>query len=284
MKNIVYIALFFVTFISCEDVIEVDVPSEPPRLTVDALIRINADQPISTARVKVGLTSSFFESVTVAEVDEIRIINTDMVDPLSNRNTLELLQTEPGIYEAQNDTSFFTEGNLQLLIVYEGQTFVAFSKYTPSAPIDELIQGEQTLFTGDETEIIISFTDNAERDDFYLFDFDGQEFLVTEDEFYPGQTFRFSYFFDNDLGSGEVLTISLLGIDENFYNYMNQLIVQSGGDQGPFQTPAGTVRGNIINITGSDTIDSLDQVQDSTNFALGFFAVVQEYTMSITIN
>ena len=284
MKNIVYIALFFVTFISCEDVIEVDVPSEPPRLTVDALIRINADEPISTARVKVGLTSSFFESVTVAEVDEIRIINTDMVDPLSNRNNLELLQTEPGIYEAQNDTSFFTEGNLQLLIVYEGQTFVAFSKYTPSAPIDELIQGEQTLFTGDETEIIISFTDNAERDDFYLFDFDGQEFLVTEDEFYPGQTFRFSYFFDNDLGSGEVLTISLLGIDENFYNYMNQLIVQSGGDQGPFQTPAGTVRGNIINITGSDTIDSLDQVQDSTNFALGFFAVVQEYTMSITIN
>ncbi|MGF1559428.1 MAG: DUF4249 family protein [Flavobacteriaceae bacterium] len=284
MKNIVYIALFFVTFISCEDVIEVDVPSEPPRLTVDALIRINADEPISTARVKVALTSSFFESVTVAEVDEIRIINTDMVDPLSNSNTLELLQTEPGIYEAQNDTSFFTEGNLQLLIVYEGQTFVAFSKYTPSAPIDELIQGEQTLFTGDETEIIISFTDNAERDDYYLFDFDGREFLVTEDEFYPGQTFRFSYFFDNDLASGEVLTISLLGIDENFYNYMNQLIVQAGGDQGPFQTPAGTVRGNIINITGSDTIDSLDQVQDSTNFALGFFAVVQEYTMSITIN
>ncbi len=58
---------------------------------------------------------------------------------------------------------------------------------------------------------------------------------------------------------------------------MNQLIVQSGGNQGPFQTPAGTVRGNFISVSETNDIDS------RTNFALGYFAVVEEFTESITI-
>ena len=64
---------------------------------------------------------------------------------------------------------------------------------------------------------------------------------------------------------------------------MNQIIVQSGGDQGPFQTPAATVRGNIINVTGIDNDEVVDNVERSDNFALGYFAIVEEYTDSITI-
>lgn len=55
---------------------------------------------------------------------------------------------------------------------------------------------------------------------------------------------------------------------------MSQIIVQSGGDQGPFQTSAATVRGNILKSTSVDNID---------DFALGYFAVVQEYKKSIVI-
>lgn len=283
MKYLINIFLILLTFTSCEDVIEVDVPSEAPRLTIDALIRINASEPNTTARVQVGLTSSFFEEVPATEVDEIRIINTDMIDSFANPNSILLVQTEPGVYEAQKSTSFFTEGNLQLSVLYEGQVYLAFTEFTPSAPIEELVQGKETLFTGNETEIIISFLDNAERDDFYLFDFGFEEFLVTEDEFYQGQSFQFSYFYQDGLAAGQELTISLLGVNESFFNYMNQLIVQAGGDQGPFQTPAATVRGNIINVTDIDNIDSFDNVENSNNFALGFFAVVQEYSKTITI-
>ena len=52
---------------------------------------------------------------------------------------------------------------------------------------------------------------------------------------------------------------------------MNQLIVQSGGDQGPFQTPAATVKGNIINTTNAD------------NFALGYFAIGQVFNDTLII-
>jgi len=156
-------------------------------------------------------------------------------------------------------------------------------KLVPSVPIESLQEGNATLFTGDETEILISFLDTPNQTDFYLFDFSFDEYLVSEDTFYPGQRFQFSYFYEDGLNSGQEIEIGILGIDVNFYNYMTQLIVQAGGDQGPFQTPAATVRGNIINVTDIDNIDNFDNVEDTENFALGYFSVSQEYTESITI-
>ena len=107
-----------------------------------------------------------------------------------------------------------------------------------------------------------------------MFDFDFNEYLVSEDEFYQGQPFEFSYFYDDGVQSGMEVQISLIGVDEPFFNYMNQVIVQSGGDQGPFQTPSATVRGNILNVSDENGTD---------NFALGYFAVCQTYTQSITL-
>ncbi len=180
------------------------------------------------------------------------------------------------------NTNFFTSGELSLTIEYNDELFLARTRFAPTVPFDEIIQGDGTLFSGDETEIIVSFTDDAERNDFYIFDFDFNEYLVSEDTFYQGQKFEFSYFYD-DIEVGETLNISILGADESFYNYMDQLIVQSGGNQGPFQTPVATVRGNIINVTGIDNMDVFDNVERANNFALGYFAVVQEYQETITI-
>ena len=179
--------------------------------------------------------------------------------------------------------NFFTEGALQLAVEHNGQRYLAQTQYVPSSPILSLEQGDGTLFAGNETEVEISFADNSERIDFYLVDLDFGDYLVTEDEFYNGQNFKFSYFYDEDVEVGKEISISLLGVDEPFYNYMNQLIVQSGGDQGPFQTPSATVRGNMINVTNIDNINSFDNVGDTDNFALGYFAVCQTFTETIII-
>ena len=125
---------------------------------------------------------------------------------------------------------------------------------------------------------------------------DFNEYLVTEDIFYPGQRFEFSYFYDDGVTSGMDLNISILGVDILFYNYMNQLIAQAdSGSAGPFQTPSATVRGNILNITdvGIDTIEdaanienigSLEGIDSTDNFALGYFAISQSFTKTITVN
>lgn len=284
MKRCILLSMVLLVFSGCEDVIEVDAPSELPRLSVDALIRIDEGEPVTTAVVNVGLTSSFFGDTQAAELDQITIQNIDYESMGSlDSNFITFIETGPGRYEASKNTGFFTSGTLNLSIEYDGQRYLASTEYVPAVPIDTLKQGEGDLFTGDETEVLVSFTDDADNDDFYLFDFDFGQYLVTEDEFYQGQTFEFSYFYDEGVKTGREIDITILGVEEPFYNYMNQLIVQSGGDQGPFQTPAATVRGNIINVTNIDNIDSFDNVDVRNNFALGYFAVCQVFSKSIVI-
>lgn len=285
MERKIAILIVCIFQVACQDVIQIDAPAEAPRLVVSALIRIDGNEPTTTATVKVGLTSSFFGEMEAADLKQITIINSDYTPsgPL-DVNYITLLKTAPGQYEASKSTSFFTDGELQLNIEYEDQRYIATTRYAATVPIDSLAQGDGTLFEGNETEVMISFTDAPNREDFYLFDFDFNEYLVAEDIFYPGQPFRFSFFYDDRVKPGQELVISILGIDKSFFNYMNQLIIQgNSGDQGPFQTPSATVRGNIINVTELDNIDNFDNVGQHDNFALGYFAVSQEYTKTIVI-
>lgn len=286
MKQIFFIASIFIAFVSCEDVIDVELPAEEPRLAVDAVIRLDTSKTLSTATIKIKLSSSFFEENQIVNINEVKIQNLDYQPQNTfESNEMIFVETEPGIFEAEKNTSFFTKGELRLSINYNNEVYYASTRFVPSVPIDNLEQGDQTLFSGDETEVIVSFTDNGETNDFYVLDFDFNEYLVTEDEFYQGQQFVFSYFYDSDLGlvADSYVHISILGADEAFYNYMSQVIVQSGGDQGPFQTPAATVRGNIFNITGIDSIEDFDTAERKDNFALGYFAVVQQYKDSLII-
>lgn len=282
-KHIFLLAIIFTLTIGCEDVIEVDLNTEPPRLTVDAVIRLDTSDNITTARIKVGLSSSFFETNQNVAVDQIQIQNLgyEVSGPL-DQNFIIFREVETGIYEGTKNTSFFTSGELFLSIRYNDELFIASTSFAPSAPFDNIVQGDATLFSGDETEVVVSFTDAPNQNNYYIFDFGSNEYLVSEDEFYPGQQFEFSYFYD-DIGPGQTLEISILGANESFYTYMNQLIVQAGGNQGPFQTPVATVRGNVINVTGIDNITVTDNVERTNNFALGYFAVVQEFKQTITI-
>lgn len=283
MKQYIPFLVGFFIFTGCEDVIEVDAPSEPSRLSVDALIRIDENQSVTTAVVNVSLTSSFFGTTEAAELDLITISNSDY-DPMgpSDQNFIELIEIGPGRYEASKNTSFFTDGELELSITYDDISYRASTRYVPTAPIDRLEQGKGKLFTGDETEVLVAFTDDPNRSDYYLFDFDFNEYLVTEDEFYQGQTFEFSYFYNDEIETGREIEISILGVDQPFYNYMNQLIVQAGGDQGPFQTPSATVRGNSLQVADGDSSEDSD-INNRTNFALGYFAVCQTFSESIEI-
>lgn len=281
---LVFTTLLLTMVMSCEDVVEVDVPTEEPRLIIDAVVRVDTSLDFNPVRVKVSLTNSFFGSVPPASLQQITMNNLD--NPSSGGlETPVLLETEPGsgIYEKFISTEELVRDRWFLAIRYEDTFYVAFAEFTPSVPFDNLEFGTDILFDEDDTELKVTFTDVEERDDFYIFDFDYNNFLVSEDEFYQGQQFEFSYFYDNDLNPGDLLEVSILGADEGFYNYMDLLIQQSEGNFGPFETPAVTVRGNIFNATDIDNIESFDNVGNEENFPLGYFAIVEEYKQTIVV-
>lgn len=293
-----YVVLFIVLFfqMSCEDVIDVATPSEPPRLIVDALFRVDVTQEFIPVVVKVATTNNFFEDLPVTSLENIVIILQEMNDEgtVVSSGTSNLAEETPGSGIYVPDPTFdadqrirtsATESNIlyTLIIEHEGRRYAAQTKYAPAVPIDRLAQGTGTLFNGDETEVIVTFTDEPDQDNFYIFDFNFGEYLVTEDEFYKGQQFQFSYFYDEDFETGRQIDISILGADLSFYNYMDQLIEQGGELAGPFQTPAATVRGNVFDITGLDNVDLVDNVGQPNVFPLGYFAIVQEFKKTITI-
>ncbi len=284
MKKIVLYILCPLLFIACEDVIEVDTPAEAPRLIIDALIRVDTSEAFTTLEVKVSQTSSFFEPIPLTNLEQVTITNLDAPTTMGS-NIQILIEEDPGsgVYQKVVGTDFLLDGELLLQVNHLDQRYLARTRFVPSTPITDLVQGDGTLFDGDETEIEITFMDLPDRTDYYVFDLDFDEFLVTEDTFYEGQEFKFSYFYDSDLQPGQEVNISLLGASEGFYNYMDQLIEQSGDNFGPFGTPTATVRGNIINVTDIDNDDVLDNVDDPNNFALGYFAVVQEFTDNIVV-
>ena len=284
IKTLCKYALLGLLFIgsSCQDVVEIDTPSEDSRLIIDALFRIDVDQPSTKLVVKVSETNGFFETIPPANLMQITISNLD--NPLPDATVF--LEEEPGsgIYVKTLETSILLQDRWFLQIDFGNEYYVAEASFVPAVPIESLVQGDEILFNDDDVEVEVTYTDIPDQENYYIFDFGSGEYLATEDTFYQGQEFEFSYFYDGEeVLPGDEVTVSILGANFDFYTYMNQLVEQSEEAGNPFQTPTLTVRGNFINATTIDNELVFNNVESAGNFALGYFALVQEYKKSLVI-
>ena len=277
---------FLILLFSCEDVIEVDVPEEEPRLIIDALIRLDPNESQYMPVVKVSLTSSFFGTIPLTGLRDITITNLSL-PTLGGGNSIILEETAPGsgMYQDPDPVGirFFEEGELLLQLEHQGRRYFARTHYVPSAPIDELKQGDETLFDEDDIELEVTITDDGTLDNFYIMDYGEGGFLALEDKFFNGQQFSFSFFPERTLNPGDEVTVRILGADREFFNYIDLLVEQTMDNGGVFETPVATARGNIFDVTDLDNIDLFDNVQQPNVFPLGYFAVVQEYSQTITV-
>jgi hypothetical protein len=249
---------------ACEEVIQLDLPTETPRLAIDASLLMTPNQTF-TQVVKLSLSGNFYQEenpvVSNASVQLVDLTNNQILDFVYD-TTLEN-------FKMDFTQSFNTDYKLR--VVYENETYESsIEQLMHAVPIENLEQGGNTLFTGDEKEVIISYTDSAERDDFYLFDFGYQLYLATKDEFYQGNLFTFSYFYD-DLLAGDQAVIKIMGINERHFNFMTILIDQTEDGGNPFNTTPSTVRGNISNLTNPD------------HYPMGYFRLSETYSASLVL-
>ncbi|MCL6273052.1 DUF4249 domain-containing protein [Muricauda sp. 2012CJ35-5] len=297
MKRIIPYLVLVVCLWGCEDVIDVEVPTTEPRLIVNGVLRVDESQQFIPVEIKVTETTNFFEDNPVTELESAIIFygqpNPDAPEILENLASSSLAEVNPGtgIYvpdptfdEDQRISAQIIPGTVFILVVeHKGRTYAARTPYSPVVPIDNIEQGDETLFDEDDTEIKITFTDVKGIDNYYVFDFGFGEFLAADDQFIDGQQFEFSYFYDVDLEPGDEIEVSMMGADLEFFNYMDLLVEQTEDDGGVFETPAATARGNVFDITGLDNILVFDNVNRPEDFPLGYFAVVQERKASLVI-
>ena len=257
MKKIYFIFILLFA-LSCEDVIDVDLNNAAPRLVIDASIDWIRGTDGSEQDIRLTLTAPFFDAeVPPATGADVFVTKGD--GTVFNFNEVG----ETGIYKT---TEFVPEidENYQLTVIYEGETYVGQETLKSVVDIDFVEQNDEGGFTGEETELKAFYTDPANIENYYLFEFSAEiaafpDLEVYEDKFTDGNQI-FGFYTEEDLETGDLVTIKNHGVSERFYEFMFVLL-QQGAEEGggPFETQPATVRGNCSNTTNPE------------NFPLGYF-------------
>jgi hypothetical protein len=266
------ITLFAITlvFTSCEDVVDVDLKTEAPRLVIEASINWFKNTTGAKQKIRLTTTTDYYNpKLPVVSGATIFIKNSSNV----TFNFIEIPKT--GEYVCTNFVPKLNE-SYSLTVIYNGATYTATEQLKSVAPITEIVQNNEGGFTGKNIEIKSYYIDPANESNFYLYKYGysnqiTQNYYADEDTFFQGNPF-FSLSQSDELKVGDEINVTHYGISKSYYNYMNVLIsIAGGGGGGPFQSPPATVRGNIINTTNAN------------NYPLGYFSVSEADTKTFII-
>jgi hypothetical protein len=271
MKNIsFFIVLFSLIFTSCEEVVDIDLQTAPPKLVVNASINWVKGTNGSVQKIKLTTTTGYYDT-TIPVVSGATVFVTNSTNVIFNFAEA----TGTGEYICTNFVPQVNETYV-LTIISNGETYTATEKLYGVPDIQNIVQNNNGGFLGDEIEVRFFFPDNALEDNYYLTRFDTDvipfpEYEVFDDRFFEGND-NFGLFSNEDLKQGDVLNMKLYGVSERFFDYMTILLsVSNGGGGGPFQTPPATVKGNVVNQT------------NKSNIALGYFRLSEVSERSYTI-
>ncbi|MCL7762914.1 DUF4249 domain-containing protein [Polaribacter sp. Z014] len=270
-KQFILPFLFILLFSNCEKVIEVDVPSIEPKLVIDASFEVFFDENPVTANttVKLSLSADYFE-------DEIPPVTnaTVTLTNLSDNTIIPFVDTNAdGNFKPINPFIPADDITYELTVIYENETYKGKATKIKSTVINTITQGDDTLFSDDEIELKILFSDNIEEDNYYLFNIDTYNFVNIEDTYFNGSKYNFSYFYeDENIELPKEIEVKLSGISKEYNTYFSILLNQSGeSGGGPFQSAPTSLLGNIINTT------------NETNFPLGYFHISETDTFTINL-
>lgn len=272
MKNIKYIALLFLSILcfSCEEVVDVDLNTAPPRLVIDASIDWIKGTDGASQKIKLTTTTGYFQNI-------IPVVSNATVFVTNSSNTVFTFTETAGTGEYFcSDFQPVIGETYVLTVVHAGETYTATEKMAAVPDITRTEQNNNGGFSGDDIEVKFYYNDNGSEDNFYLNKFETSrlpypDYDVLDDEFFQGNE-MFGIFSHEDFKPGDQLKISLLGISQRYYNYMFILIgITEGAGGGPFQTTPANVRGNIVNQTNSG------------NYALGYFRVAERVETIYTV-
>ncbi|ARV08101.1 hypothetical protein BTO05_00015 [Winogradskyella sp. PC-19] len=270
MKKSILIFVLTLTFVSCEDVIEVDLNEAPPKLVIDAGIDWFKNTTGNEQNIKLSLTAPFFD-------DGVEPANNGIVSISdTNGNTFEFIEDgNSGIYINSNFIPVIDE-TYTLSVIYGNELYTATETLKPVVPIDFIEQKDDGGFLGEDIELKAFYTDPANIENFYFFEFLSDipqipTLEVYEDRFTDGNQI-FGFYTEEDLEAGDQVTIRNYGVSDRFYQFMFTLL-QQGSEEGggPFETQPATVRGNCINQSNPD------------NFPFGYFRLSEVDEVIYTI-
>jgi len=258
--HLFFVILIAVFFNSCEDVVQVDLKTNSPKLVIEASINWHKGTSGNQQKIRLTTTTGYYSN-EIPKVSGAKIYIKN-----SSNAVFNFIETpNTGEYICVNFNPKINE-IYTLTVISDGQKYMATETLKSVPLITKIVQNNQGGFTGDNIEVKAFYNDPANVDNYYLYRYIysnqiKSNYYVDEDLFFQGNEF-FSVSQNSDLKSGDEVQISHFGISKTYYNYMRVIISIAGNNSGsPFQSPSATVRGNIINTSNFD------------NYALGYFSL-----------
>ncbi|OYU79399.1 MAG: hypothetical protein CFE23_14270 [Flavobacterium sp. BFFFF1] len=274
MKKIlpIILGLIALSFSSCEEVVDVNLDTAAPRLVIDASIQWKKGTAGNEQTIYLTTTTGYFDSI-VPKVSNatVFVINTD------NGARFDFIET-PGTGEYTCSQFIpILNANYELTVMANGQTYFAREKMIPAPEIQRIEQKTNDGFNGEYYEIKAFYQDDPALVNYYLYRYKANfdvfpTYEAADDEFDQGNE-TFALYINEDIKAGDNLDMSIYGISQRYYDYMNKLISIAGnsGNGSPFQSPPATVRGNIVNTT------------DENNYSLGYFNISEVTTQNYVV-
>lgn len=269
-KNYLLILLSLCLFSCTEEVIDLDLETAKPRLVIDASIDWVKNTSGNEQKIKLSTTTGYYnnEFPTVSGANIVLTSSTNVTFPfIETPGTGEYICTnfQPVIGETYT-----------LTISLNGEIYTATETLMEAPSIENNIEQHNTGgIGGDEVEITYYYQDDATQQNNYIRSVKNPhvafpEYEPENDESNQGNLVPV-YYSNEDLKTGDIVTIKLYGISKKYYDYFRKILNASGADTGQFPTTPGSVRGNILNQT------------NTKNFAYGYFRLsevdVKDYTI-----
>ncbi|WP_010520658.1 DUF4249 domain-containing protein [Aquimarina agarivorans] len=263
MKSLyIYLGLFLALCTACDDVVDIKLQDDAPKLVIEALINWEKGTAGNEQQIVLRESSSFFKE---------EVINaTNATVSITHENGTVINFTEaadtPGIYQ----TSDFVpeiDATYTLSITYKNEEYTAVEKMIPVTPITDVSQRIEDIADEEIPVIAFTFDDPAEANNFYLVNYlpnfqERKSFGFGSDEFQNGNEIEIilsSEFTSTEnedeireFASGDVIELKLFGISRQYHDYFEILTQQAEPNTGPFALAPAAAIGNCINVTNPE--------------------------------
>jgi len=263
-----FLILLFIGITSCEDVIDVEVPTSKSRLVIEASLDWQKGTTGNNQTIKLSTSKPYFDNTINSSLTGA------LVKVTNNNSNVEyvFVDQNDGTYTINNFDPIINN-SYTLEVEYNNETYNATETLKSVSPIKRVEQSLEGGFDDEALDVSMFWDDPADEENFYLIKFiDNFEILPLfedfSDEFVNGN--ELETFFEDEYEVGDKVEFTLYGISERYNNYMVLLIQQYDSAGDPFSPVPGKLKGNCINV---------DSPED---YAFGYFRVTEFDTVNYT--
>ena len=253
LKSIQIISVFFALLFlsSCEEQIDIAIPSSDKKLVVEAEVTTEMD----SSYVHLTLTADYYSTAPAPTINNANVsVNGVTFMPVGN-----------GFYRPASPFVGQINTTYELTILHDGKTYKATSKLTPMFLVDSVVPvykpAEGFLDAG--FTAVYYATDNRPQPAYTYYQFGKvAQILKTNpaDTFYVDSLFGNRILFDNAstnrgsyafelpflrLDAGDTVIQIFRSVDKNMFDFIRAYNTQTSGAPGPFQAPPANLPTNI---------------------------------------